>query len=162
MVEDLAARWLIDAHLILQCFVSSFFSQLVVAGAHITSLLVQTARSGDRGEFQAANLVRPSGPGASGITGAWYVADVPLCVLLGVGIGALLSFSTAAATVISRVKRSMVGPSSASASSSRVSEVVAAVFPVVLVSVLAFVVPLLFGCRVRQDHVKVRWCTLLS
>ena len=112
VVEDLAARWLIDAHLILQCFVSSFFSQLVVAGAHITSLLVQTARSGDRGEFQAANLVRPSGPGASGITGAWYVADVPLCVLLGVGIGALLSFSTAAATVIARVKSRMVGPQS--------------------------------------------------
>ena len=61
VVEDLAARWLVDAHLVLQCFVSSFFSQLVVAGAHITSLMVQTARSGDRGEFQAANLVKGGG-----------------------------------------------------------------------------------------------------
>jgi chloride channel 7 len=154
VVEDLAARWLIDAHLILQCFVSSFFSQLVVAGAHITSLLVQTARSGGRGEFQAVNLVVTT----SGITGAWYLADVPLCVLLGAGIGALLGFSTAAANAIARVRSRVMGGALSGGggvhSSSRMSEVVAAVFPVVLISVLAFVVPLLFGCRVRQDHVS--------
>ena len=57
VVEDLAARWLVDGHLVLQCFVSSFFSQLVVAGAHITRLMVQTARTAHRGEFQ----VRPAG-----------------------------------------------------------------------------------------------------
>ena len=160
VVEDLAARWLVDAHLVLQCFVSSFFSQLVVAGAHITSLMVQTARSGDRGEFQAANLVKGSGGGSGEITGAWYIADVPLCVLLGATVGALLSFSTAAATTIARVKRSVMAGRAKSnaktskASNSRVSEIIAAVFPVALVSVLAFVLPLLFACRVRQDHVK--------
>jgi len=176
VVEDLAARWLVDAHLVLQCFVSSFFSQLVVAGAHITSLMVQTARSGDRGEFQAANLVKGSGGGSNEITGAWYITDVPLCVLLGSVVGALMSFSTAAATAIARVKRSAMagrevttttsGASWKNANSfgapkkrkkrnsSKVSEIVAAVFPVVLVSVLAFVLPLLFECRVRQDHVK--------
>jgi hypothetical protein len=44
----------------------------------------------------------------------------------------------------------MVGPAGGS---SRATEVVAAVFPVVFVSVLSFVIPMLFGCRVRQDHV---------
>ena len=163
VLEDLAARWLVDGQLILQCFVSSFFSQLVVAGAHITSLLVQTVRSGDRGEFQATNLVKTS-QGAGEVTGAWYVADVGLCVLLGVGIGALLSFSTAAATTIVRVKRSVVLSMTQTydkrkggrknRAPSRISEVVAAVFPVVFVSVIAFVAPLLFSCKVRQDHVE--------
>ena len=138
VLEDLAARWLVDGQLILQCFVSSFFSQLVVAGAHITSLLVQTVRSGDRGVFQAANLVKTSS-GGDEVTGAWYVADVGLCVLLGVGIGALLSFSTAAATTIVRVKRSVVlhmtqtydkrKGGRKNRAPSRLSEVVAAVFP---------------------------------
>ena len=161
VVEDLAARWLVDAHLVLQCFVSSFFSQLVVAGAHITSLMVQTARSGDRGEFQAANLVKSGGGGGSGeprVTGGWFVTDVPLCVLLGAGVGALISFSTAAATAIARVKRSVMAGGEKRRgkrrSSSRAGEIVAAVFPVAFVSVLAFVLPLLFSCRVRQDHVK--------
>ena len=162
VVEDLAARWLVDAHLVLQCFVSSFFSQLVVAGAHITSLMVQTARSGDRGEFQAANLVKSGGGGGSGeprVTGGWFVTDVPLCVLLGAGVGALMSFSTAAATAIARVKRSVMAGAGKSKggrrrSSPRGGEIVAAVFPVAFVSVLAFVLPLLFSCRVRQDHVK--------
>ena len=161
VVEDLAARWLVDAHLVLQCFVSSFFSQLVVAGAHITSLMVQTARSGDRGEFQAANLVKSGGGGVSGesrVTGGWFVADLPLCILLGAGVGALLSFSTAAATAIARVKRSVMAGGEKrrgkKKSSSRAGEIVAAVFPVAFVSVLAFVLPLLFSCRVRQDHVK--------
>lgn len=179
VVEDLAARWLVDAHLILQCFVSSFFSQLVVAGAHIGSLLVQTVRSGDHGQFQAANLVKGSAPGSGEITGAWYVADVPLCILMGAGIGALLSFSTAAATVIARVRKSVMsaperaegrgmgkswrrswsstggsGRAASARATSRVSEIVAAVFPVALVAVLAFVLPMLFDCRVRQDHVK--------
>ena len=156
VVEDLTARWLVDAHLILQCFVSSFFSQIVVAGAHIGALFVQTARSGDRGQFQAANLVKRSEPGSGEVSGAWYVTDLPLCVLLGMSIGALLSFSTAAATVIARVKRHVLAPREGTRekAASRVSEVVAAVFPVVLVSVLAFVLPLLFSCRVRQDHVK--------
>ena len=164
VVEDLAARWLVDAHLVLQCFASSFFSQLVVAGAHITSLLVRTARSGDRGQFQAANLVKGSGSGSGEVTGGWFVADLPLCVTLGACIGALLSFSTAAATTIARAKRSMIAGRDASSStasrgqskkaSSRVSEVIAAVFPVAFISVSAFVLPLLFDCRVRQDHVK--------
>ena len=90
------------------------------------------------------------------MSGAWYVTDLPLCVLLGMSIGALLSFSTAAATVIARVKRHVLAPREGTRekAASRVSEVVAAVFPVVLVSVLAFVLPLLFSCRVRQDHVK--------
>ncbi len=162
VVEDLAARWLVDAHLVLQCFVSSFFSQLVVAGAHITSLMVQTARSGDRGEFQAANLVKSGGRDGSGaprVTGGWFVADVPLCILLGAGVGALLSFSTAAATAIARVKRSVMAGASKTGGRRRSApglrgEIVAAVFPVAFVSVLAFVLPLLFSCRVRQDHVK--------
>ena len=89
VVEDLTARWLVDAHLILQCFVSSFFSQIVVAGAHIGALFVQTARSGDRGQFQAANLVKRSEPGSGEVSGAWYVTDLPPCVLLGMSIGAL-------------------------------------------------------------------------
>ena len=162
VVEDLAARWLVDAHLVLQCFVSSLFSQLVVAGAHITSLMVQTARSGDRGEFQAANLVKSGGRDGSGaphVTGGWFVADVPLCILLGAGLGALLSFSTAAATAIARVQRSVMEGASKTGSQRRSwpglrGEIVAAVFPVAFVSVLAFVLPLLFSCRVRQDHVK--------
>ena len=75
------------------------------------------------------------------MTGAWYVADVGLCVLLGVGIGALLSFSTAAATTIVRVKRSVVlhmtqtydkrKGGRKNRAPSRLSEVIAAVFPVV-------------------------------
>ena len=120
--------------------------------------------------------MKGSGGGSNEITGAWYITDVPLCVLLGSVVGALMSFSTAAATAIARVKRSAMagrevttttsGASWKNAnsfgapkkrkkrSSSKVSEIVAAVFPVVLVSVLAFVLPLLFECRVRQDHVK--------
>ena len=120
--------------------------------------------------------MKGSGGGSNEITGAWYITDVPLCVLLGSVVGALMSFSTAAATAIARVKRSAMagrevttttsGASWKNANSlgapkkrkkrnsSKVSEIVAAVFPVVLVSVLAFVLPLLFECRVRQDHVK--------
>ena len=140
------------------------FSQLVVAGAYITSLLVQTVRSGDRGEFQAANLVKTSSTRGDEVTAREPWPDVGLCVLLGVGIGALLSFSTAAATTIVRVKRSVVlhmtqtydkrKGGRKNRAPSRLSEVIAAVFPVVFVSVLAFVAPLLFSCKVRQDHVE--------
>ena len=75
VVEDLAARWLVDAHLVLQCFVSPF-SRSSSSRAHITGLMVQTARSGDHGQFQAANLVKSGGGGGSGepeITGGWFV-----------------------------------------------------------------------------------------
>jgi chloride channel 7 len=106
-------------------------------------------------------LVKSGGGGVSGesrVTGGWFVADLPLCILLGAGVGALLSFSTAAATAIARVKRSVMAGGEKrrgkKKSSSRAGEIVAAVFPVAFVSVLAFVLPLLFSCRVRQDHVK--------